>query len=217
MNVSLNSYASIDNRMCSSFPIFKGNSNNLLFEGKKLLINDLKSEKKYFNITDFIRKFCNKFKRQENIPEVKEALLAFFNGLQTEKEFFKELAEKKVNGDYIMSNQQNIANIITRLENKGVIKGEAPWESPRFYNGVLRDDAYKNIRESVEAAPSYKLSNIEKKDILNSLAKNNYHNEDIIYDFTFKGQDESSDIPDVNDDADESILDDILDFLDDLF
>ena len=152
-------------------------------------------------------------------PVVESALVAFFMGLQNEKDFFKEIAEKKLNNEFILSNQLNNADILIKLESKGVIKEQAPWESPRFNNGILTGKAYRDIVEDVKNAPKYLLNNDEKKDILNSLARSNYHNEDIIYgSLNFQGHTNSAlDSTDSATEHDGSLLDAILDFLDDLF
>jgi len=97
-----------------------------------------------------------------------------------------------------------------------VIKPEAPWESPRLVNGKLTDGAYKDIIEKIKTAPSYNLSNYDKKDLINTLARSNYHTEDIIYGLNFQGSELKGSSETISEHSD-SIIDGILDFLDDLF
>ena len=180
--------------------------------------------KQSYDLENLIKKIISKLSRtkslkKQNLPIVENAIIAFFKGLQDEKDFFKEIAEKKLNNEFILSKQLNNADILIKLESKRVIKEQAPWEAPRFNNGILTNRAYSDIVEKVKNAPTYILNNNEKKDILNKLAQSNYHNEDIIYgSLNFQGHTDSTlDNTDLAPEHDESLLDAFLDFLDDLF
>ena len=114
------------------------------------------------------------------------------------------------------------AEVIQKLENLKVIKPQLPWEPPRFKDGILIDKEYESIVAQVKSAPSYILSDPAKKDILNKLAKSNYHENDIILiDVSFRGQDtkfeNSNNTSSFDDDDKEGLWDKLLDFLDDLF
>ena len=194
-----------------------------LSKSKPLIQQSL--EKQSFNLNNFINKIISKLSRtkslkKQEIPVVESAIVAFFTGLQDESDFFKEIAEKRLSGEYIMNNQLKNADILATLESKRVIKEQASWEAPRFNNGVLTDTAYNDIVDKVKKAPSYILSNNDKKEILNELARNNYHSEDIIYSsLNFQGHSDNStlDNTDLTPEQDESLWDAFLDFLDDLF
>jgi len=192
---------------------FKGLSSRYLSrELKKSFVEGNNIQK----IKSFILSIFKKRSNPIEIPMVEEALTAFFLGLQREKDFFEELARKKANHEYISTNEQNNANILQKLEQMKVIKPEAPWESPRLVNGKLTDGAYKDIIEKIKTAPSYNLSNYDKKDLINTLARSNYHTEDIIYGLNFQGSELKGSSETISEHSD-SIIDGILDFLDDLF
>lgn len=189
-------------------------------------------KKKNFDLSvlkDFVIKILGKNKKaiQEGTITVNSLLIACFLGFQSEKDFFAEIGQHEINGDYVAPNQSVIARIVSDLERKKVINPEAPYDSPRFYNGLLSDTAYEDILQKVKDAPSYVLNDMEKKSIINSLAKSNYHNEDIIWgnDVSFRGNTSEDPTDTVNDtdvdvdnvDDDGSILYAILDFFDDLF
>ena len=182
-----------------------------------------------YNIKVLLNKVMQILKPSEKeLPVVSSAMVLFFMGLQIEDEFKKELMERTLKNEYISPNSSNIAKVLTELENKRIIKPEYPYDAPRFCNGILTQNAYDDIIEKVKGAPSYLLNDMQKRDIINSLAKSNYHSEDIIYsDVSFGGinndvdvdVDEISGLDDVGADIDDDggIIDAILDFLDDLF
>lgn len=180
-----------------------------------------------YNIKVLLNKVMQILKPSEKeLPVVSSAMVLFFMGLQKEEEFKKELIERTLKNEYISPNISNIAKVLTELENKRIIKPEYPYDPPRFHNGILTEGAYRDIIEKVKGAPSYLLNDMQKRDIINSLAKSNYHSEDIIYsDVSFGGINNDSDIDEISGlddvgadiDDDGGIIDAILDFLDDLF
>ena len=166
--------------------------------------------------------YKRKFTEKSEVPSVKEPIVAFFEGLQNEADFLKEVANKKLNNEYVNYRQLVNAEVIQKLENLKVIKPQLPWEPPRFKDGVLMDKEYENIVAKVKSAPLSILSDPEKKDILNKLAKSNFHENDIILgNVSFHGQgpkfENSSSSSLLDYDDKDGLLDKLLDFLDDLF
>ena len=166
---------------------------------------------------------------KKQLPVMETALVAYFLGVQREDDFFKEMTERSLKNEYITPGQKTTARILQELENKKVIQAERAWDAPRFDDGILTDRAYHDIIQKVKNVPSYLLNDVQKKEIINSLASSNYHSEDIILsNISFKGNiDETMTSINIEDevgvddvaeiDDDEGILDAILDFLDDLF
>ncbi len=165
---------------------------------------------------------------KKQLPVVETALVAYFMGLQRESDFFKEMTERSLKNEYITPGQKTTARILQELENKKVIQTERAWDAPRFDDGILTDRAYHDIIQKVKSAPPYLLNDVQKKEIINSLASSNYHSEDIILsNISFKGNiddttasvntEDVASADDVADIDDGGILDAILDFLDDLF
>lgn len=188
-------------------------------------------DKTALNLKPILNRILNLFKKSKNIPQTQKAILLYFSGLQTKKEFFEEYYKKVANGEYIDSNITNTANLVKSLDSNSVTKS---WEFPdykvMFNSGTLTEAAYQELRQKIKDAPYYKLSDIQKRDILNALARNNYHSGDISYDLNFKGTSSpiAENIEDVEDtentdiveeivDKCHDILDTILEFLDDLF
>ena len=200
-------------------PIFKGISCRLIKQEIDTFVLLNKGKAETVNIKNAADNILQKIglKRDLSVPEVKNKLIAeVFEGLQNEKDFFNDYAKS----GYKSQNIRNNAKLISSLEDKKIIKEQMPWESPRFENGQLSDSAYKDIRQKIIDAPSWKMSDYEKKEALNSLARDNGHSGDIIYgNPSFYGQSvEHSNISEyVDEDTHEGFLETILDILDDLF
>lgn len=225
-------YNTVINQQASNKKVQFKNSSNLV---KNIGVHTAgtffdNSYSKILNFKNFIKSIINKINiNPKQLPVVESALLAYFIGLQKESDFYKEITERDLKNEYVTSGQKKTASILQELEAKQVIKPEQAYESPRFYNGVLTDNAYNDIIQKVKDAPAYLLNDYQKKEIINSLASSNYHSEDIILsNVHFKGNidrtssnvnidnmDSREDITDIDDDG--SILDAVLDFLDDLF
>lgn len=176
-----------------------------------------KSSSSLFNLLNKILNFCKS--REKKLPIIDKAYLSnILSGLQNENEFYADVAKHNIKGNYVSSDTRTIAEVIKKLESKNVIEAQKSWESPRFLNGTLVDSHYEDIIAKIKAAPNYILNNYEKKDFINTLARSTHHNDDIIFgEITFKGDDAITEHVDSATEHCDSILDTILDFLDDLF
>ena len=131
------------------------------------------------------------------LPRVEKPVLLYY--LQNESDFKTDILKKTVNNQYVFPKEQKTLDIIEALEKKKIITQQAPWESPRFNNGVLNDNAYKDIVDKIAATDT--LSTYEKNKYINQLAQANYKS----YKPSFQGS--SDDIRELGLDSDKVTLD----------
>ncbi len=202
--------------------VFKANSKVVIEKSKNLTKN--KSIQNSFN--NIMAKLKNLFSKSKKLPVVANPILLYFAGLQTKREFFDEYNKKLLTGEYINPDVIETVRIIRNLEGKNIINSlNFPDYEVMVDGGLLTNTAYYTIRDFVNNAGYGKLADSQKLDILNRLARCSYHNEDVSYSLNFTGRCHSDTIEsadndvdiDVSDSDDGSLLDAILDFIDDLF
>lgn len=215
----------LGNTMCSrngTDIAFKASSNVVIEKGKNLAKKQ--SVKNSFN--NIMASLKNLFTRSKKLPVVANPVLLYFTGLQTKREFFDEYNKKLLTGEYINPDVTETVRIVRNLEGKNIINSlNFPDYEVMVSDGLLTNTAYYSIRDFVKNAAYGRLADSQKLDILNKLAKCSYHNEDVSYSLNFTGRGHAETIEatdndvdiDVSDSDDGSLLDAILDFIDDLF
>lgn len=163
---------------------FKANYQQIYKEGVQLIEKNA-TQNSLKNALAIIK---SKFRGNSALPQVETALVAFFSGFQSKKDFFKEYAEKLENGEYIPDSIRRTAETLNDLFSRRVIKSyDIPDYQVMFNNGVIEQSAYAKIKQCIIDSPAL-YSDYQRQDFLNKLGRDNYHPEDVCYNgLSFKG------------------------------
>lgn len=204
---------------------FKANS-KMVIEKSKTLAKSKSIQNCFNDIIVSLKNIKKFFSKSKELQVVANPVLLYFTGLQTKREFLDEYNKKLLTGEYINPDVTETVRIVRNLEGKNIINSlNFPDYEVMVSDGLLTNTAYYTIRDFVNNASYGKLADSQKLDILNKLARCSYHTEDVSYSLNFTGSSHAETMVSTDNDVDigiadsddGSLLDAILDFIDDLF